>query len=111
MTIEQILKDLKDRKYAPVYLLHGEESYYIDVISDYIEESVLDEAEKSFNQTVLYGKDVDILTVIATAKRYPMMASHQVVIIKEAQELKQIDQLLQYVENPLQSTVLVLCYK
>ena len=94
-----------------MYLLHGEESYYIDQISDYIQENVLDETEKTFNQTILYGKDADAVTVMNAAKRFPMMSSHQVVIVKEAQELKDIDNLIHYVENPLVSTLLVLNYK
>jgi DNA polymerase-3 subunit delta len=90
----------------------GEEPYYIDKLSDYIEQNVLAEEEKGFNQTVLYGRDVTIEDIIATAKRYPMMAERQVVIVKEAQDLtRTIDKLESYVENPMLSTVLVFCYK
>lgn len=90
----------------------GEEPYYIDKLSDYIEQNILSEEEKGFNQTVLYGRDVTIEDVVSTAKRYPMMADRQVVIIKEAQELSRtIDKIESYVENPLPSTVLVFCYK
>jgi DNA polymerase-3 subunit delta len=90
----------------------GEESYYIDKLSDYIEENVLSEDEKGFNQTVLYGRDVSIEDIVSTAKRYPMMAERQVVIVKEAQDLSRtIDKLESYVENPMMSTVLVFCYK
>jgi len=90
----------------------GEESYYIDKLSDYIEENVLSEDEKGFNQTVLYGRDVSIEDIVSTAKRYPMMAERQVVIVKEAQDLSRtIDKLESYVENPMPSTVLVFCYK
>ncbi len=90
----------------------GEEPYYIDKLSDYIEQNILSEEEKGFNQTVLYGRDVTIEDVVSTAKRYPMMADRQVVIIKEAQELSRtIDKIESYVENPLSSTVLVFCYK
>lgn len=110
-TFEQILSDLKKKQYAPVYFLTGEEAYFIDMISDYIQENVLDEAEKTFNQTVLYGKDTDALTVMNAAKRFPMMSSHQVVIVKEAQELKDFETLQHYVEKPLKSTLLVLDYK
>lgn len=90
----------------------GEEPYYIDKLSDYIEQNILSEEEKGFNQTVLYGRDVTIEDVVSTAKRYPMMSDRQVVIIKEAQELSRtIDKIESYVENPLPSTVLVFCYK
>jgi len=115
--IEQILADIKQRKFKPVYFLHGEESYYIDLVSDLLEKEVLTEGEKGFNQTVLYGKEADILTIISTAKRYPMMSEYQVVIVKEAQNLKfgksetKEDPLAIYLENPLKSTILVFCYK
>ena len=90
----------------------GEDPYYIDKLSDYIEENVLTEDEKGFNQTVMYGRDVTIEDIIGTAKRYPMMAERQVVIVKEAQDLsKTIDKLESYAENPMLSTVLVICYK
>jgi DNA polymerase III subunit delta len=108
---EEIIKDLRNKVYYPIYLLMGEETFYIDVISDFIEQNVLDENEKEFNQSILYGRDTDIATIVATAKRYPMMASHQVVIIKEAQNIKDIENLDSYVKNPLKSTILVICYK
>jgi DNA polymerase-3 subunit delta len=120
MAAEDILKDLKNRKYKPVYLLHGEEPYYIDLVGSYVEHKLLSEAEKGFNQTVLYGKDTDVMTVLNAAKRYPMMADYQVVLVKEAQEMKwgkddddkkSINPLLSYLENPLPSTILVFCYK
>ncbi len=107
----EIYKDLKNKVYYPVYLLMGEEPFYIDVISGQIEDNVLDETEKEFNQTVLYGRETDIPTIISTAKRYPMMANHQVVIIKEAQNIKEYEELISYFENPLKSTILVFCYK
>lgn len=114
MTATDIIKDIKARKLKPVYLLHGDESYYIDLISDYLEENVLTEAEKGFNQTVLYGKDTEIMTVLNAAKRYPMMSEYQLVLVKEAQDLKidkAAEQFQAYCENPLDSTVLVLCHK
>ena len=112
MNHDQILNDLKNKVYHPVYFLTGEETYYIDLISDYIEKSVLDAAERDFNQSVLYGKDSDITTIISEAKRYPMMANHNVVIIKEAQHLsKEIELLEAYLEQPTPTTILVLCYK
>jgi DNA polymerase III delta subunit len=88
MTAPEIIKDLKARKFKPLYLLHGEEPYFIDLVSNYIEHKVLSDAEKGFNQTVLYGKDTDIMTAINAAKRYPMMSDYQVVMIKEAQDMK-----------------------
>lgn len=111
LSYDQIVSDLRQKKYFPVYFLMGEEPYYIDVISDYIQNNVLDEAEKEFDQTILYGKDVDISMVINAAKRYPMMAKYQVLIVKEAQLIKQWDDLVYYLQNPLKSTILVFCYK
>ncbi len=111
MKFEQILGDLKNKIYYPVYFLAGEESYYIDTISDYIEDHVLSEVEKEFNQTVVYGRDTDVQSIISMAKRYPMMANYQVVIVKEAQNIQKIEELASYVENPLNSTLLVINYK
>ena len=108
----QILKDIRNKVYHPVYFLTGDETYYIDLIADYIENNVLDETERDFNQTILYGKESDITTIIAEAKRYPMMANNNVVIIKEAQHLgTQLDKLESYLKNPTPSTLLVFCYK
>lgn len=111
VTYDEIARDLKNRIYKPVYYLMGEESYYIDKISEYISQIVLTEEEKEFNQTVMYGSDIDVATIINTAKRYPMMAEHQVVIVKEAQNIKNIEQLAYYVQKPLLSTILVICHK
>ncbi|HEY1024858.1 MAG TPA: DNA polymerase III subunit delta [Sphingobacteriaceae bacterium] len=121
MSFAELLKDLKNRKFKPVYLLHGEEPYYIDRISEYIEKNVLSEAERGFNQTVFYGKDTDVITIINAAKRYPMMSEHQVILVKEAQDLKwgkegdddkkAADPLLVYLENPAPTTILVFAYK
>jgi DNA polymerase-3 subunit delta len=108
---KEILRDLKNKIYKPVYFLAGKESYYIDLITDFIEDTVLDEAEKAFNQTVLYGLDVTVIQVIETCRRFPMMANQQVVIVREAQKLKKIDDLQVYVDNPLNSTILVIAYK
>jgi len=111
-TARAILNDIKNGNTKPIYCLMGEEPYYIDVISKYIEENVLSEAEKSFNQVVLYGRDVSIEDIVSAAKRYPMMAEKQVVIVKEAQDLSRtIENLTPYAKNPTPSTVLVLCYK
>jgi DNA polymerase-3 subunit delta len=110
-TYEEIMSDLKNRIFKPVYFLAGEEPYYIDLITNYIEEKVLPEEEKSFNQMILYGDDTNIPSIIDTARRFPMMSSHQVIIIKEAQSLKKIEDLAVYLEKPLNSTILVICYK
>lgn len=127
--VNQILTDLKRRIFKPVYFLSGEEAYYIDLISDYIENHVLDESERDFNQTILYGKDTEMNTVIETAKRFPMMSDYQVVIVKEAQNLKDFGKsassddedsgkktsgpspLLSYLQHPLSTTILVFCHK
>ncbi len=107
-----ILKDIRAKQYKPVYLLHGEESYFIDTISDYIQNNVLEEHEKDFNQTILYGKETDAGQIVASAKRFPMMAERQVVIVKEAQNLgRELDKLESYFSNPMESTLLVICYK
>ncbi|WP_257670234.1 DNA polymerase III subunit delta [Parapedobacter tibetensis] len=114
MNANKIIADIKSKKLLPVYLLHGEEPYYIDLISDYMEDHVLDDAQKGFDQTVLYGKDTDFVTIVNAAKRYPMMSDYQVIIVKEAQNLKwkgDDDLLLNYLENPMKSTLLVLAYK
>jgi DNA polymerase III subunit delta len=110
-TFEEIMSDLRNRIFKPVYFLAGEEPYYIDLISDYISEKVLPEAEKSFNQIILYADDTNIASIIDIARRFPMMASHQVVIVREAQSLRKIDDLAIYLEKPLVSTILVFCYK
>ena len=113
----QIIKNIKAGQYAPIYFLDGEEPYYIDLIAGLIEEHALDESAKGFNQIILYGKDVRISDVLNNAKRFPMMSDRQVVIVKEAQNIVDIgkeagvDALIQYLENPLPSTILVFCYK
>jgi len=110
--VKQLVATIKKGDLKPIYFLMGEESYYIDKISDYIEDNVLDEAEKGFNQMVLYGRDVTIDDIVSNAKRYPMMAERQVVIVKEAQDLSRtIEKLAQYAANPQPSTVLVINYK
>jgi len=111
MNHNDILTNLKKRIFHPVYLLTGEEPYYIDVISDYIEENILNESEQEFNQLVLYGRDTDMASIISNCKRYPMMASHFVVSVREAQEIDSFEGLEQYLEKPLDSTILVISYK
>lgn len=129
---EKILLDLKRRIFKPIYFLSGEEAYYIDQISDYIEKNVLEEADREFNQNVVYGKDVDLVSILGLAKQFPMMSEYQVVIVKEAQNLKELNksaggdeeggsskaasgnaaqQFLQYINNPQPTTILVFCYK
>ena len=111
LTCNDILLELKEKKYRPIYYLMGDEPYYIDLISDYIMDHVLSETEKEFNLTVVYGADVDISTIINTAKRYPMMSDYQVVIVKEAQAIQRMEELSYYLQKPLQSTILVICHK
>lgn len=111
MTFEQILSDIHNKKYAPIYFLMGEEPYFIDVISDTIEEEVLDEAEKAFNQIVVYGRDVDIDTVATHAKSFSMMGGYMVVIVKEAQDLKNIEDFEKYLDVIPPTTILVFDYK
>jgi DNA polymerase-3 subunit delta len=111
VTYEEIVRNLKNEVYSPVYFLMGEEDYYIDRISDYLVNHALTETEKEFNLTVLYGADTDIATVINAAKRYPMMSKYQVVVVKEAQHLRNIEELTYYLQKPLASTILVFCYK
>ena len=130
--VNQILLDLKRRIFKPVYFLSGDEAYYIDVISDYIENNVLEDSDKEFNQTVVYGKDADLVSILGLAKQFPMMSEHNVVIVKEAQNIKELNksagsdddgessksssstasqQFLNYIINPQPSTILVFCFK
>lgn len=111
MTFEEIYRNIKKQEYAPVYFLMGEESFYIDKITDYILANALPEAERDFNQAIFYGKDADIANIIDTARRFPMMATKQLVVVKEAQLLKNIELLDSYIKNPLQSTILVINFK
>jgi len=128
MEFNDIMSELKKKVYRPVYFLMGEEPYFIDMISDYIEQNVLDESEKEFNQTVLYGRDISAAEIIGAAKRFPMMSEHQVIIIKEAQNVRDLVAKEKegakekdkekaklpfelYIENPQKSTILVICYK
>ena len=111
-TYQQICRELRAQKYAPVYFLYGEEPYYIDKVADWIEHYALDETEKSFDQQVFYGRDIpDINPVIMAAKRFPMMAKRQVIILKEAQVVKKWDNLENYLQSPADTAILVICYK
>mgnify|MGYP001578981246 FL=1 len=110
--VKQLVADIKNKKLKPIYFLMGEEAYYIDKISDFIEASVLAEEDRGFNQMVLYGRDVSVDDIVGNAKRYPMMAEYQVIIVKEAQDLSRtIENLAKYAENPQPTTVLVVNYK
>jgi DNA polymerase III subunit delta len=108
---KEIIKSIRQKQYKPVYFLHGEEPYFMDAITEVIENEILDDGMKSFNQVVLYGKDVDAMTVVDNARRYPMMSPIQVVIVKEAQNMSSLVQLQKYVEHPLSSTVLLIVHK
>ena len=111
VSFDSIMDALKARRYVPVYYLMGDESYYIDKISDYIAEHVLQPEERDFNQTILFGSDVTASQVADYARRYPMMSEHQVVIVKEAQNIKNTEALEKYFKQPLPSTILVMCHK
>ena len=108
---DQIVGDIKRRKFTPLYLLEGDETFYIDELARVLEQEVLKPEEKSFNQTIAYGKDITPLEIKMAAKRYPMMSEYQLIIIKEAQNISDIELLEDYVENPSATTILVLCYK
>ena len=110
--VKQLVTEIKNGQLKPIYFLMGEEPYYIDKISDFIEKNVLPEEERGFNQMTLYGRDVTIEDVVSNAKRYPMMAEHQVIIVKEAQDLSRtIEKLADYVKQPQPTTILVINYK
>lgn len=110
-TYEGIIRELQAKQYRPVYYLMGDEAFYIDKIADYIIDNVLTDTEKEFNQTILYGADVDAATIINAAKRYPMMSEYQVIVVKEAQAVHNMEELVFYLQKPLKSTILVLCHK
>lgn len=111
VTFQTIMQDLKNRNFAPFYLLMGDESYYIDSISDYISSHVLSPEESDFNQTICFGSDVTAVQVADMARRYPMMAEYQVIIVKEAQNIRSLEALEKYLKNPIKSTILVWCHK
>lgn len=117
VTFDSVFQQLKKNQYSPVYFLQGEETYFIDRISDFIEQNALEESQKGFNQIIIYGKDSEVSTVVNNARRFPMMSERQVVIVKEAQEIKDLNNekgislLMNYLQNPQPSTVLVFCHK
>ena len=110
-TFQHIMRDLKSRKFAPVYMLMGDESYYIDQISDYIAEHALRPEERDFHQTICFGSDSTAVQIADMARRYPMMAEYQVIIVKEAQNIRSLEPLEKYLKNPVKSTILVWCHK
>src|SRR6186713_602874 len=111
MDYQDIIKDWKQKKFRSLYWLEGEEDFFIDQVTDYAEAHLLEESEKSFNLTILYGKDTDWATVVNACRRYPMFADKQVVIIKEAQAMKDLLKLESYIDKPLESTILVVAHK
>ena len=111
ITYESVMRDLQQRKFRPVYYLMGDEPYYIDKISDWIAENVLQQEGRDFDQTVLFGSDVNASQIVDAAKRYPMMSEYQVLIVKEAQNVKNVEALEKYMKAPMPSTILVMCHK
>lgn len=111
MDYKAIIKDIKAKKFSPIYALHGEEPYFIDLISDALIEHALEEHERDFNQTIFYGKDTDVQTIIGEAKGYPMMAERRLVVVREAQDVKDIYELESYCANPNLTTIFVICHK
>lgn len=111
MSFEQIKKDIQARKFHPIYLFMGDEPYYIDELTRLLENTILPETERDFNQTIFYGPETDAATIVTSARSFPMMSDYQVVIVKEAQGLKKIEELEVYAKNPLNSSILILNYK
>jgi len=111
MSVEKILSDWKKKSFKPVYWLEGEEDFYIDRVIDYAEHELLPENERAFNLNIFYGKDANWADVINTCRKYPMFADRQVVLLKEAQQMRDVEKLEAYIENPLQSTILIIAYK
>ena len=111
ITFEEICRDITARKFQPVYVLMGEEPFFIDQITDLLLKSVLEESERDFNQIILYGADTDAISIINAARRFPMMSEYQLIVVREAQLVRDIELLSSYVKNPLSSTILVINYK
>ncbi len=111
LTADQIIKSMQNKDFKPVYLLMGEEEYYIDLISDYAKDHILNEDDKEFNLNIMYGKDINCDQIVMAAKQYPLMADHQVIIVKEAQNIKDYASLSKYLTSPLASSLIVLCHK
>ena len=110
-TFEEICRDIVAKKFQPVYILMGEEPFFMDKITDLLIENVLSESERDFNQMIMYGADTDAAMIINAARRFPMMSEYQLVVVREAQLVRDIELLTNYVKNPLKSTVLVVNYK
>ena len=111
MDASLIIKDIQAKKFAPLYFLHGEETYYIDLITEAIQKHCLEEHERDFNQTILYGKDAELLALQSDLKAYPMMAERRLIILKEAQDFKHLDALEAYSDAPSPTTIFLVCYK
>lgn len=111
MSINPIIQDIKNKIFTPVYFFHGEEPYFIDTLTTYIEKNALDESVKEFNQTVVYGRDLSPKDIVDLSRRFPMMGNYQLVIVKEAQEIKRIEELETYLDKPMETTILVISYK
>ena len=111
ITFEEIARDIKARKFQPIYMLMGEEPFFIDQVTDLLIENVLSDSERDFNQIILYGADTDAISIINAARRFPMMSDYQLVVVREAQMVRDIELLASYAKKPLASTVLVLNYK
>ena len=111
MTFEQIITDIKARRFSPIYLFMGDEPYYIDELTNLLANTVLPEEERDFNQTMLYGMETDVASVVTLSRSFPMMSEYQLLIVKAAQNLSKIEELEVYAKNPLHSTILVLNYK
>ncbi len=111
MKYEEIIRDIKNNIFSPVYFLSGEESYFIDKIITLLEDSILDDGMKGFNQTIVYGRDVTVKEVVDLSRRYPMMGNYQVVIVKEAQYINNIENFESYIASPLDTTILIIAYK
>ncbi|NNC83688.1 MAG: DNA polymerase III subunit delta [Flavobacteriales bacterium] len=111
MTFDALIKDIHNGKLSPIYLLHGDEPYFVDRVSETLVEKVLSPEEKEFNQSILYGKDTDVKDLISTAKRFPMMSKYHLVVLREAQDLKKVEELEPLLQQPVQSTILVLAFK
>ncbi|NDW10381.1 DNA polymerase III subunit delta [Dysgonomonas sp. 520] len=111
MTFEQIRNDIQARKFQPIYLLMGDEPYYIDELTELLTSTILPEEERDFNQNIFYGMETDVATIVTLSRSFPMMSDYQVIVVKEAQNLKKIEELEVYAKNPLASTILIINYK
>lgn len=111
MSYQNVIKDIAKGNFKPIYFLHGDEPYFIDLIEKFATSKIVDESARDFDQTILYGKDADLQTVVNSAKRFPMMGSHQVISVREAQNFKKFDELIAYAQNPQNQTILIFSYK